>query len=145
MHRIFRILASRRLFVARASLAVLGFATVAQSSGADALQYTKNYFVTGDYEVGGVGLRGKGGVDGIATGTLTMSYVPAGADIVAAILYWETEESTTKPSSSKGFFDGKAIVGDVRGDANNPACFSSAVATSTSGVCTCGWRTGRTL
>jgi len=100
-------------------------ALLAQSSWADALQYTKNYFVTGDYKVAGVGLRGKGGADGLAAGTITMADVPSGADIVAAFLYWETEERTALASSSKGYFDGKAIVGDVRGSLTNPVCWSS--------------------
>src|SRR5258708_22945157 len=86
----------------------------------DALSYTRNYFVTGDYKVAGVGLRGTG-VNGFATGTITMSGVPAGADIVAAFLYWETVETTPSPSIANGFFDGSAIVGAVRGDPMNPA------------------------
>src|SRR5258708_7773209 len=60
---------------------------------ADALSYTKNYFVTGDYVVGGVGLRATG-VNGFATGTIKISGIPAGADIVAAFLYWQTVETT---------------------------------------------------
>src|SRR5262249_18376733 len=55
-------------------------------------------------------------------GTINIGGVPSGADIVAAFLYWETVERTPLPSAAKGFFDGKAIVGDVRGNANNPAC-----------------------
>src|SRR6516225_1910600 len=41
----------------------------------DPLQYFKSYFVTGDYAVAGVGLYGQG-VNGYATGTITMSGVP---------------------------------------------------------------------
>src|SRR5438046_10421543 len=45
----------------------LGFVMLfAQSGGhaqaADPLTFFKNYFITGDYVVGGVGLRGSGGV-----------------------------------------------------------------------------------
>jgi hypothetical protein len=56
-----------------------------------ALSYFKNYFLTGDYVAAGVGLRGKG-VNGLASGTITIdpSQIPAGAEIVAAYLYWET-------------------------------------------------------
>jgi hypothetical protein len=56
-----------------------------------ALSFFKNYFLTGDYVAAGVGLRGQG-VNGIATGTITIdpSHIPAGAEIVAAYLYWET-------------------------------------------------------
>src|SRR5690242_13643318 len=77
------------------------------------LNFGENYFVTGDYVVAGVGLRGLGGKNGYATSTLTMpdatsvpaSGVPAGADIVAAILYWQTVESTrTTFVGQNGFF-----------------------------------------
>jgi hypothetical protein len=56
-----------------------------------ALSYFKNYFLTGDYVAAGVGLRGKG-VNGLASGTINIdpSQIPAGAEIVAAFLYWET-------------------------------------------------------
>jgi hypothetical protein len=61
----------------------------------------KNYFVTGDYVAAGVGLRGKG-VNGLATGTITIdtSQIPAGADIVAAYLYWETLGPSSGPGSA---------------------------------------------
>jgi hypothetical protein len=97
------------------------FAQFGQAS--DALSYSKNYFVTGDYVVGGVGLWEKG-VNGFATGTITIKGVPAGADIVAAFLYWETTEGTAAPSATNGFFDTKAIVGDGRGNPLNQACGS---------------------
>ena len=54
----------------------------------DALKFFKNYFVTGSYVVGGVGLQGRG-VNGVATGSIPMSGAPEGADIVAAFLYWQ--------------------------------------------------------
>ena len=54
----------------------------------DALQFFKNYFVTGSHVVGGVGLQGRG-VNGVATGSIPMSGAPEGADIVAAFLYWQ--------------------------------------------------------
>src|SRR5579862_4706041 len=75
---------------------------LAPSVRADDLHYFKNYFVTGDYAVEGVGLYGKC-VNGWSTGNITMTAqndVPAGADIVAAFLYWETVESTPAPSST---------------------------------------------
>ena len=60
------------------------------------LNFSNNYFVTGDYVVAGVGLRGLG-VNGFATKQFTMpdansvpsTGVPPGADIVAALLYWD--------------------------------------------------------
>src|SRR5215831_5599805 len=68
---------------------------------------SNNYFVTGDYVVGSVGLRGLGtpttignNTINLATGTIQIpdpnsiptTGVPAGADIVAAFLFWETVE-----------------------------------------------------
>src|SRR5262245_35623527 len=64
----------------------------------DPLSFFKNYFITGDYAVGGVGLRGLGGasgVQGIARGAISISGVPAKADIVAAFLYWRVVSKST--------------------------------------------------
>ncbi|MEA3140644.1 MAG: hypothetical protein QOK23_2813 [Gammaproteobacteria bacterium] len=87
-----------RSFLLAVALIVLG-APAAQAH--QALSFFKNYFVTGDYVAAGVGLRGKG-VNGIATGTITIdpSQVPAGAEIVAAYLYWETLGPNSGPVSS---------------------------------------------
>ncbi len=96
-----------------ALLATSGFAQ-------DALKFENNFFVTGDYVVGGVGLAGTG-QGGFATGTISIpgtapntyispgisgtNSVPAGAQIVAAFLYWETVEASQAPGSGKnGFF-----------------------------------------
>jgi len=46
------------------------------------LAFFKNYFITGDYVVGGVGLAGSG------RGDILIEGVPAGTDIAAAFLYW---------------------------------------------------------
>ncbi|MFI5112170.1 MAG: hypothetical protein ACHP9S_05075 [Terriglobales bacterium] len=92
------------------------------------LNFFNNYFVTGDYVVGGVGLRGSG-VNGFATGTISIpdansvpaTGVPAGADIVAAYLYWQTVESSlTKFAGQQGTFNGYAITGAVLGNPNAP-------------------------
>jgi hypothetical protein len=70
------------------------------------LAFFKNWFVTGGYAVGGVGLRGLGGANGspagIATGIIHMgdnpdSTVPPNADILAAFLYWETVININDP------------------------------------------------
>jgi hypothetical protein len=91
------------------------------------------YFVTGDYVVGGVGLRGLG-VNGFATGSITIpdpmqpnsTSVPAGADIVAAFLYWETvEKAQSTFDGQNGFFNGYAITGTVLGNPNAPTSWSS--------------------
>lgn len=52
------------------------------------LGFFKNYFVTGDYVVEGVGLYGRG-VGGHASGAITVERVPANVDLVAAFLYWQ--------------------------------------------------------
>ena len=97
------------------------------------LNLTNNYFVTGDYVVGGVGLRGLG-VNGLATGTINIpdansvpaAGVPAGADIVAAFLYWETvEKSKSTFAGQNGFFNGFAITGSILGNPNAPTSWSS--------------------
>ena len=126
----------------------LGFVLVfvfAQTGSAqnNQLNFGENYFVSGDYVVAGVGLRGLGGKNGYATQQLTMpdknsvpsTGVPAGADIVAAILYWQTVESTqTTFVGQNGFFrplfkggpaTGYAITGVALGNPNAPTSWSS--------------------
>jgi hypothetical protein len=98
------------------------------------LNFLNNYFVTGDYVVGGVGLRGLG-VNGYATGTITIpdtanqpnaTSVPPGADIVAAFLYWQTVESSqTTFAGQSGFFQGYPITGSILGNPNAPVSWSS--------------------
>jgi hypothetical protein len=146
MSRAFEQSRGKSVAAVKTSSAVLAVAFLAvlapMGRGADALNYYKNYFVTGDYTVAGVGLRATG-VGGFATGTITMNGVPctsgvgaiafepcsaAGAvasDIVAAYLYWQTEEQSPTPLASHGYFDGHAIIGTVLGNPNNPACWSS--------------------
>jgi len=80
---------------------------------ATGLSFFKNYFVTGNYVVGGVNLRGTG-EDGVATGiidltTLTNDDIPDGADVVAAFLYWQTVET---PNSGTGA-DGATFQGNL--------------------------------
>src|SRR5690348_11472292 len=126
---------------------MLVFAFVQTGSAQNAtppLNFGENYFVTGDYVVAGVGLRGFGGKNGLATKNITMpdetsvpsTGVPAGADIVAAILYWQTVESTqTQFVGQNGFFrpvlktggpaTGYAITGVVLGNPNAPTSWSS--------------------
>ena len=57
--------------------------------------------MTGDYVAAGVGLQHTG-VNGFATGTITIdpSQIPAGAEIVAAYLYWQTISSSGAPDPS---------------------------------------------
>ena len=106
------------------------------------LNFSNNYFVTGDYVVAGVGLRGLG-VNGYATKQIIMpdknsvpsTGVPLGADIVGAFLYWETVESSqTTFAGQNGFFrpvfqggpaTGYPITGVVLGNPNAPVSWSS--------------------
>lgn len=96
------------------------FAPAWRAHAQEPLSVFRNYFVTGDYVVGGVGLQGLGDSTGIATGTINIpdqvqpnaKQIPAGADIVAAFLYWQTVESTHTPGSGQhGKFNGYAVSG----------------------------------
>jgi len=69
-----------------ALLPVLLFAQTAQADSQNPLKFFKNYFLTGGYAVGGVGLAGQG-QNGIATGTISITGVPDGAEVLAAFLY----------------------------------------------------------
>ncbi len=130
-----------------AAIFSLGFlALFAQAALAQGpLNYFKNYFVTGDYAVAGVGLSGKA-VKGSVTGTINFSGVPCTsapglfatvvpctakgavpADVIAAFLYWQTIETTATPSYASGSFDATA---------NNPNTFIS-VALGNTNVAAC--------
>ena len=84
----------KRAFLAAAAAAFL-FHFADDRLGAqplDDLKFFKNYFVTGDYVAAGVGLRGRGGLDGVpgvAVGNINVQGVPVGAEIVSAQLYWQ--------------------------------------------------------
>src|SRR3954451_11832877 len=83
----------RAILLALGGALIIGLSRVpaplhAQGAPGDALSFFKNYFITGDYVVAGVGLRGAG-VNGIATGTIKVANVPPNADVVAAFLYWQ--------------------------------------------------------
>src|SRR5712691_4609492 len=102
--RLLRPLPFRRLIMLAVAVGLLlafGFAQTAVAQTTNLLTPSNNYFVTGDYVVG-VGLRGLGDATGFAKGTIAIpdplqpnaGAVPAGADIVAAYLYWETVESS---------------------------------------------------
>ena len=123
--------------------AVFFVSLFAPSGFAQALNFGNNFFVSGDYVVGGVGLQGSG-VNGYATGTITIpdknpgisgaTSVPAGAQVVAALLYWETvEKSSTTFAGQQGFFrpvfaggpsSGYPITGVPLGNPNAPVSWS---------------------
>ncbi len=95
----------------------------------DSLSFFNNWFVTGDYAVAGVGLRATG-TGGFATGTIKMTGVPSGAAPIAAFLYWSTQEPTSTPGASIGYFNGFKIQGAAMGNPQSPApgCSSSGTA-----------------
>ena len=134
------ILRSRGLVRTTAALALLLVFGHAQNAFAQTpipLGLSNNFMVTGDYVVGGVGLRGLGDGSGFATGTITipdpaayatnvpLQKVPVGADIVAAFLYWETVESSGTFAGKNGFFRGYPITGQALGNPNAPVSWSS--------------------
>src|SRR5215831_11494327 len=110
----------------------------------DPLQFFKNYFVTGDYAIGGVGLYGQG-VSGYATNTLTMNGVPCTsggpgpgtaiaacstqgsvpAEPIAAFLIWQSIETSPSPSSANGWFNTHTITGSLAGNPNGLGCWSN--------------------
>src|SRR6516164_6598352 len=75
--------------VTPAILIVASLLLARPAAGADALNYFQNYFVTGDAAYGSVGLRGTG-VNGIATGNITISGIPctSGVAPAASIVQW---------------------------------------------------------
>src|SRR4029453_2513561 len=52
--------------------------------------YFNNYFLTGDFAVGGVGITGLASSNGLRTADIVMSSVPSDVSPVAAYLYWGT-------------------------------------------------------
>ena len=104
------------------------------------LKFFKNYFITGDFVTGAVGLQGLG-VNGKATGAINISGVPAGSDIVAAYLYWQVvvKQSDGADSGSVGAtFNGYPLsnpdgpFAKALGDGTSP-CWSGGGGTGESG------------
>jgi hypothetical protein len=83
---------TRKVVVAFVGLVLIGTSRTghAQALPGDALPFSKNYLITGNYVVGGVTMRPQSGGNGFVTDTIPMTGVPANADILAAFLYWET-------------------------------------------------------
>src|SRR5215467_12341096 len=78
------------------------------AAGASPLSFFKNYFVTGDYVVGGASLWRKG-VNGVATAAIPISGVPATADILAAFLYVQTTEKAQWSGINHASFNGNDL------------------------------------
>jgi hypothetical protein len=128
-----------RKAVVAVTLGFVLFSARAGQAQEDSLNFFKNYFITGDYQVGGVGLSGMG-VDGIATGTIHfgdahMNRVPAEAEILAAFLYWQvvsTESLGTDSGSAGATFNGYSLsspeglsLAKVLDEAGSAPCWSS--------------------
>ena len=89
----------KRLYKVRVFTGAIGLVVLltqqpgkAQGTAPNALPFFKNYFITGDYQVGSVDLSSPAG--GFATGDIHFNAalgnaVPPNADIVGAFLYWE--------------------------------------------------------
>jgi hypothetical protein len=79
-------------FLLALCLAVLSFQEGARAlpQSTDALRFFNNFFVTGGYVVGGVGLWNRtGGTIDMSRPVAPMTAAPDGADVLAAYLYWQ--------------------------------------------------------
>ena len=96
--------------------------TAAQSGFAQAdppLNFGNNFFVTGDYVVAGAQGMTSHLANGFATGTFSIpdanpgirgtTTVPKGANIIAALLYWQTVEKVGAPGSGQNGFFGPIV------------------------------------
>lgn len=97
------------MLVVAALLSQVSSTLDAAASVQSPLQFFKNYFLTGDYAVQGVGLRGAG-VDGLASGDIVipvcaegdterLGCVPKSVDVVAAFLYWQVVGDASDPTA----------------------------------------------
>jgi hypothetical protein len=112
---------------------------LAQTATPTPLSLSNNYIVTGDYVVGGWAKTSSVKISGtlMSTGTIKipdagayandvpLQQVPAGADIVAAFLYWESVESSGTYAGQNGSFRGYPITGTILGNPNAPVSWSS--------------------
>ncbi len=73
-----------------------GSGTLEARAPGDALGFFKNYFITGDYVVGGVGVNGNG------QGTIAVEGVPPDADLAAAYLYWQVVDKNNRGAEAGG-------------------------------------------
>jgi hypothetical protein len=119
---------------------LIGLAQTAfAQTGNNPLTIFKNYFVTGDYIVAGW-VEGPPDGTGFAQGTISIpdnlqpdqtnnhvpNFVPKGADIVAAYLYWGTVEGNQSSfAGQQAFFNGYKIIGIVLGNPKAPVSWST--------------------
>src|SRR5215469_5941465 len=118
-------------------LLAVGFSEIVVAQNTPPLTLSNTYFVTGDYVVAGWVETAPDG-SGYAPGTISVPDLkqpsqqgvppapPAGAEIVAAYLYWATVEgSTSSYAGQNGFFNGYRISGTVLGNPNAPTSWSA--------------------
>jgi hypothetical protein len=102
------------------------------------LKFSNNFFVTGDYVVGGWKKTASDGT--FSTGTITipdvqayasnapLQQVPAGGDVVAGILYWSSVELSGSNAGQKGFFGTSfgmsPMTGEPLGNPNAPVSYT---------------------
>jgi hypothetical protein len=105
------------LAVVAALIALHGSGPVSAQGSSGSFHFFKNYFVTGDYVVGGVGLRGSGGT----AQSIVVNGVPANADVLGMFLYWQTVVSSSElASASDGVtFEGIEIGGVTDAEGTN--------------------------
>ncbi|MGE0814691.1 MAG: hypothetical protein AB7O93_15245 [Vicinamibacterales bacterium] len=125
----------RRVVLAlAAAVAVLLPATTALQAQTQPLSFFKNYFLTGDYAVNGVGLRGLG-AGGQASGTIVFEADPPGVDVVAAFLYWQVVAPAGAPDAGAtgATFRGHVLSGPEGPFAKTLGAMSAACTTGGSG------------
>src|SRR6516165_3769390 len=121
-------------------LLAIGFSEIVLAQSTPPLTLSNTYFVTGDYVVAGWVETAPDG-SGYAPGTISVPDLkqpsqqgvpaapPAGAEIVAAYLYWATVEGSTSSyvgyAGQNGFFNGYPISGTVLGNPNAPTSWSA--------------------
>ena len=107
-------------------------------------QFFKNFFVTGDYAIAGVGLRNAPLVNGLATRTIQFSpgQIPANADVLGVFLYWQSVVATPDlDQAAEGVTFNGTLIGGTPEDAiaklvSNPGtspCWSGGGATGETG------------
>ena len=104
-----QILPLPKLTAVVAFCSALLWAHTAWAQEPDALQFFKNYFVTGGSVSGFVDLAPQSGSNQLVSGVIPMSGVPVGADLVAAFLYWETITTATAVAPVGAEFHGYDI------------------------------------
>ena len=144
--RIIRPLRSTRVFVLAISLAISVLPIAAQTT-TNPLVFQNNYMVTGDYVVAGWqrSLTNAATHPGYFSGTISVPdpkqqdptilakapspnvtfRVPDGADVVAAVLYWQTVEKSSSTFAGRlAYFNGKPVAGTLP-LGNQPPSWSS--------------------